>query len=111
MLKRAARREAIAQIRDCIDADDERQLELEADPAPSSFNGNDSAHVLLGSPDSRTNVYCFLSNLRVPQNLPQPDKSALFKNLQKLLAHFVPQLSAGTRGDASDVELLRVRLS
>jgi hypothetical protein len=110
MLKRAARREAIAKIRDCIDADDERQLELDADPPPSGFNGNDSPHVLLGSPDSRTNVYCLLSNLTIPRNLPQPDKSALFKNLQQLLAHFVPQLSAGTRGDASDVELLRVRL-
>jgi len=52
MLKRAARHEAIARIRDRVDAEDKRQFELDTDPKISNIAVNDPSHVLLGSPGS-----------------------------------------------------------
>jgi hypothetical protein len=108
MLKRAARRESILRIRDCVDAEAEQSLELDTEPLDLRMGQGLSSNVTLGSPNSPTNVYWLLQDLTIPKDLPQPDKPALFRSLQKLLSVLEPELEAGTKGPPSDVQQLRV---
>ena len=111
MLKRAARRESIQRIRDLVDAEAERSLEVDTELLDLRVGQDPLSNVTLGSPNSPTNVYRLLRDLAIPNDFPQPDKPALFRSLQQLLSVLEPKLRAGTKGPPSDVQQLRVSVS